>query len=69
LAWLRERQQPLVSLREAYKDGPYSIRDKATATKVLNILEDHGHLVRIKGGTEIDGAHRRDVWRIVQVSS
>jgi hypothetical protein len=66
LMWLRGPWgKPVVSLPSIYQKGPNSIRDKAKAEKLVRILEDHGHLVRLKGGADIDGQHRREAWRVV----
>ena len=29
-------------------------------------LEDHGWLIRIPGGAEVAGQHRRDAWRTIK---
>ena len=47
-----------------YQYGPNGIRDKQTAKRIASILEEHGWLIRIEGGLEVDGAHRREVWRV-----
>jgi hypothetical protein len=66
LNWLRSHSNvPAVSLPDIYQRGPSAIRDKSKAEKMVGILEDHGHLLRIKGGAEIDGKWRRDAWRLV----
>jgi hypothetical protein len=56
---------PAVSLPDIYQRGPNAIRDKATAAKMVGILESHGHLLRIKDGAEIGGKWRREAWRLV----
>jgi hypothetical protein len=66
LNWLLARDKPVVSLPCIYQHGPGAIRDKMRAAKVTAILEDHGYLVRIEGGAEIEGKWRRDPWRIVR---
>jgi hypothetical protein len=67
LKWLRVHwaNKPAVSLPDIYQFGPNGIRDKAKASQVVRVLEDHGYLVRIEGGAEIDGKWRRDAWRLV----
>src|SRR5437868_6900566 len=65
LTWLHLRHEDVVSLPCLYQHGPSAIRDKAKATKIAAILEDHGHLAPIEGGTEVDGKWRRVVWRLV----
>jgi Protein of unknown function (DUF3987) len=66
LNWLASRDKPVVSLPCIYQHGPGAIRDKARAAKVTAILEDHGYLVRIEGGTEVENKWRRDAWRVVR---
>ena len=63
LVWLRGRG-PLFCLPDLYRLGPPAIRDKATATRIVGVLADHGYVERVTGGAEIDGKHRREVWRL-----
>lgn len=65
LVWLAERERKMISLPDMYQRGLNAIGDKATAKKVVDILEDHGWLERVPGGAKIDGHVRRDVWRLV----
>jgi hypothetical protein len=62
LAWAQEHEH--IYLRQIYQFGPNSIRDAKTAKRLVSILEEHGWLIRIERGLELDGAHRRDVWRV-----
>lgn len=57
---------PFVSLPDLYQRGPSAIREKATAKRLVGILADHGYLIEVPGGAEIDGVKRRDAWRIVR---
>jgi len=67
LGWLiGSWTENLISLPDIYQQGPNAIRDKATATKLVKILEDHGWLDRIEGGAIVAGYQRRDAWRIVK---
>jgi len=66
LVWLQSRNKPEISLPDIYQAGPNAIRDKATAAKLVAILEDHGHLIRLPNGAEIEGRRRRDAWRLYQ---
>ena len=67
LAWLHGGwKKDLITLPDIYQRGPSAIRDKRTANHIVNVLVDHGELVQVDGGAEIDGKHRRDVWRIVK---
>ena len=66
LVWLqRDWAKPVISLPDIYQLGPSRIRDKKSALAVVSILEDHGWLNRIDGGTTIDGTFRREAWHIV----
>jgi hypothetical protein len=62
LAWARTHDH--IYLRQIYQFGPNSIRDAKTAKRIASILEEHGWLIRVDGGMVLDGAHRRDAWRI-----
>jgi len=50
--------------QKIYQYGPNGIRDKRTAQRIAGILEEHRWLIRVEGGMELDGAHRRDVWKV-----
>jgi hypothetical protein len=63
LAFVRQRGGE-VSLRCIYTLGPNAARDRATALRIMSILEKHGWVIRIPGGADIDGHHSRDVWRL-----
>jgi hypothetical protein len=58
--------EPLISLPDVYQRSLNAIADKATAAKLVAILEDHGWLVRIPEGAVIAGQRRRDAWRIIR---
>jgi hypothetical protein len=62
LAWAQ--QYDYIYPQKMYQYGPNGIRDKQTAKRIASILEDHGWLIRVEGGQEVDGAHRREVWRV-----
>jgi hypothetical protein len=66
LDWLHSRPEPLICLPDVYQRGLNIIRDKATATRLVGILEDHGWVERVPGGMEIQDRFRRDVWRIIK---
>jgi hypothetical protein len=55
----------VVGLPEIYQFGPNFVRDKRTSTRLVALLEDHGHLDRIVGGAVIGEHKRKDAWRIV----
>ena len=67
LMWMHTKlDEPLVSLPDIYQFGPHGVEDKATATKVVEMLRDHGWLVPVPGGATVKGQKRRDVWRIIR---
>ena len=67
LEWLENKwTEPLIALPSIYQLGPNAIRDKRTAARIVDILEDHGWLIPIEGSATVAGKSRRDVWRIVR---
>jgi hypothetical protein len=67
LNWMRTTwSEPYISLPDIYQLGPNAIRDKATAAKMVDILEDHGFLVKVLKGADVAGKHRRDAWQIIR---
>ena len=61
LDWLQSHWNMwAVSLLDIYQRGPSAIRDKARASRMVSILEDHGYLDRIESGAEIEGKWRRE---------
>jgi len=66
--WLNSTwEEDLISLPDIYQKGPRPIRDKATAKRVVGILEDHGWLHSLRGPADVAGSRRREVWQIVRV--
>jgi hypothetical protein len=61
-SWLGARERDLVSLAEMYQFGPPEIRSARAAKDAARVLEDHGWLIHVPGGADIDSEHRRDVW-------
>jgi Protein of unknown function (DUF3987) len=61
--------EPAISLPDIYQRSLNAIGDKATAAKLVAILEDHGWLVRIPEGAVVSGQRRRDAWRVVRGTS
>jgi len=58
--------EEFVALPTIYQKSLNAIRDKATAMRLVGILEDHGWLVRVAGGACVEGQHRQDAWLIVK---
>jgi len=67
LDWLQcTWPEAAISLPDIYQRSLNAIGDKATAAKLVAILEDHGWLARISQGAVVAGQRRRDAWRIVR---
>ena len=58
--------EPFISLPDIYQRSLNAISDKATAAKLVAILEDHGWLIKMPAGAVVSGQRRRDAWRIVR---
>jgi hypothetical protein len=57
--------RPLISVPDLYTFGPGPVRDKRTASRTIDILDDHGWLVRQDGSARVNGTMRREIWRLV----
>jgi hypothetical protein len=66
LDWLDREGREYVYPRWIYQYGPGSLRNKAAAAKVIGTLAEHNHLMPVPGGMELDGAHRREVWKVIR---
>jgi hypothetical protein len=67
LEWLLGTwDEPAISLPDIYQRSLNAIGDKGTAAKLVNILEEHGWLVKIPQGAVVAGQRRRDAWQIIQ---
>jgi hypothetical protein len=67
LVWLQTSwSRHLVSLPDIYQRGPNSIRDASRARPAVILLVNHGWLVSVPAGGDIDGTFRREVWRIIR---
>jgi hypothetical protein len=65
LNWMQKWPERVISLPDVYQRSLNAISDKATATKIIAILVDHGWLHRIEGGAVVAGQYRKDAWHIV----
>lgn len=66
LEWLHSNWgERMISLPDIYQRSLNRINNKKIAQELVFILEDHGWLVKVRGGAEISGQLRRDVWQIV----
>jgi len=66
LEWAQTLEGKTLYPQLVYQYGPSQIRDRETARKIICILEDHGLLVAIPDGQEIDGSHRKEAWRVAE---
>jgi hypothetical protein len=64
LVWWQARLDPRCHLATIYQRGLNALGDAATARRIVAILEDHGWILPLPVGTEIDGAPRRDAWTL-----
>lgn len=65
LAWCHETGRTLLYSSDALRLGPARIRERATFAQAMGELERAGWAEPVEGGMELDGRHRRNVWRIV----
>jgi hypothetical protein len=67
--WLADTRRSTVHPAEVYQYGPSELRTKADALKAIGILEDHGHLMPIRGDANqpvvIDGVSRKEAWQVL----
>ncbi len=67
--WLQDEwDEPLISTVSIYNFGPNEIRTAAAAKPLIEILEQHGWLIREPGGGVVRGKRAKLVWRIVRES-
>jgi hypothetical protein len=64
LGW-QARSDPAAHLAEIYQYGPHAISTAATARRIVDVLEEHGWIRRLKPGTALGGMSRRDAWVLV----
>ncbi len=60
------RDPETIMARDISNWGPNAMRVTKTASKLMAVLADHGWLVALSPGTEIDGMARRQAYRIVR---
>jgi hypothetical protein len=66
LTWWQARPEPQCHLAAIYQNGPPAVRDAATARRIVALLVEHGWIVPLPAGTELDGKPRRDAWELVR---
>lgn len=55
----------VIGLRNLYQFGPNAVRDKQTATRIMQVLTDHNRAVKLPAGAVVDGKNNRDAWQLV----
>jgi hypothetical protein len=65
LAWWQARPDSRCHLAGIYQRGLNALGDAATARRIVAILEEHGWVLRLPEGTEVDGVPRQDAWELV----
>ena len=68
LAWCHETGKTELYSKDAMNRGPNRLRTKKRFDAAMNELTRAGWAIPIDGGLEVDGAHRRRVWRILPSS-
>ena len=64
LDWCHSKNVKQLCSSEALRLGPPRIRELDRFNWAVDALESAGWAVRLEGGAEIDGVHRRNVWSI-----
>lgn len=65
LTWWQSQAQQSIYLSVIYQYGPSALRSAKPARRAVEILEDHGWIERLPAETEIDGAPRKEAWRLL----
>ncbi len=68
LEWCHATGRRHLHSRDALRLGPARIRDRERFAEAMDELTRAGWAIPMDGGMELDGAHRRHVWRIVPAS-
>lgn len=66
LEWARERGKVHVYSAELVRLGPNCIRDGSTLRAAMQVLESARWAFPLDEGMALDGAHRRNVWRLAR---
>lgn len=69
LNWCHATGRVWLYSRAALQYGPNRIRDRARFIAAAKELARAGWIVPVEGGMDLDGAHRRQVWRVLPESA
>ena len=65
--WLLEKwQEPEIMVRDVLQYGPKPLRESPKVRKALDLLKEHGWLLKLDAGTVVRGSSRKEAWRIVR---
>jgi hypothetical protein len=64
LAWCHDTGRNHLHSSDALRLGPARIRERERFTEAMSTLESAGWAQPVEGGMRLDGAHRRNVWRV-----
>jgi hypothetical protein len=67
LAWCHATRRERLHSSDALQFGPTRIRERKRLMQAMSPLENAGWAHKIEGGAEIDGRHRRHVWKITSL--
>lgn len=65
LDWWQRQSDKSIHLAQIYQKGPGCLRDAKSARKAAHILEEHGQIALLDPGIILDGAPRKEAWRLV----
>lgn len=69
LTWCHATGRTMLHSGDALRNGPARIRERSRFNDAMRELERAGWAHPVEGGADLDGAHRRHVWRIVPAGS
>jgi len=64
LEWLKNSREMFIYPIKIYQYGPNGLRNKKDTMRIMEILEGHGHVIKLGKEMILDGKKRKDVWRI-----
>jgi hypothetical protein len=64
LAWLLARRKPVISLVEIYRCGPNQVRNAKTASKLMEVLREHGWVRPSPEPVVFEDVKRTNAWEV-----
>ena len=65
LTWWQSVPNSSLHLSYIYQHGPSNVRSANAARVAIKLLDEHGWIERLPAGTIIDGARRKEAWRLI----